>query len=57
MEKYKEEIKSKRFTSKMIADFNRVEAMEEMGCYHFKGITIIKEDCNFCSRKCRMKGD
>lgn len=57
MEKYSPEIKSKAFSKKMMIDFDKLEKMEKLGCYHFIGIKVIKEDCGMCNRRCSVKGD
>ena len=57
MEKYSKEVQAGSYTNPMMKDFSKIEAMETHGCYHFQGITVIKEDCNLCRRKCQVKGD
>ena len=55
MKKYKEEIKTKRFTPDVFKEFEKLQQMEKQGCYHFKGIEVYKEDCSLCRRHCRVK--
>lgn len=57
MTKYAEDIKAKRYIPAMIRDFEKLEKMEVMGCYTFKGIKVIKEDCDLCHRRCTVKGN
>ena len=56
MEKHKDVIASKKYTPEMLKDFEILEQIEKKGCYHFKGVLVIKEDCNLCSRHCKVKG-
>ena len=54
MEKYNVEIDLKKYNKEMLKDFTMLEEMEVRGCYHFKGVTVVKKDCNLCRRHCRV---
>lgn len=57
MEKWSKEISKKLFNKKMMIEFDKLQKIDKLGCYHFIGIKVIKEDCNLCDRRCSVKGD
>ena len=55
MEKFKDEISSKKFSHEFLLEYTKLEEMENHGCYVLKGINVIKQDCNLCNRHCKVK--
>ena len=55
MEKFKDEISSKKFSHEFLLAYTKMEEMETHGCYILKGVMVIKQDCNLCNRNCKVK--
>ena len=56
MEKFKDEISSKKFSHEFLLEYTKMEEMDHYGCYILKGVFVIKQDCNLCTRhNCKVK--
>ena len=55
MEKFQTEIASKKFTNDFLLEYTKLEEMDHHGCYILKGVNVGKQDCNMCTKHCKVK--
>ena len=55
MSKFESQIMSKKFTNEFLLEYAKLEEMDNHGCYILKGVNVGKQDCNFCSKHCKVK--